>query len=105
MLTADGWFGLEISFFSQTQEKILLLNFDLVSDTSVVGARQCWWLQLGAGHNGSLDIGSHASYVTNATGAACTAPAPPLQHQHSTIGDPGMKMCVLLLFYHGHLKS
>ena len=44
----------------------------------------------------SLDIGSHASYVTNATGAACTAPAPTLQHQHSTIGDPGEKTCVLL---------
>ena len=73
MLTTDYGFGLEISIFSQIQEKMYLLYFDLVSDTSVVGARQCWWLQLGAGHNGSLDIGSHASYVTNATGAACTA--------------------------------
>ena len=51
----------------------------------------------------SLDIGSHASYVTNATGAACTAPALP----SSTNTPPsGILEYKLVYFcYHGYLKS
>ena len=47
----------------------------------------------------SLDIGSHASYVTNATGAACTAPALPSSTNTPPSGILELKhvTCVLLL--------